>query len=169
MANFRDIAPEAMGGDVFTKIGKDWMLIAAGNAQSHNMMTASWGGLGVLWNKKVSTIYVRPSRYTYEFLEQGDTYALCFFDESHREALTYCGRHSGRDGDKCAATGLTPCFDGDAPYFEEASLVLICRTLYKQDMDPAAFLDETLEGNYNGRDYHRIYIGEIVRVLQKES
>lgn len=167
MATFIEIAPEAMGEDVFTRIGKEWMLISVGDESSYNMMTASWGGMGVLWNKKVSTIYVRPSRYTYEFLESGNTYALCFFEEEYRDALTYCGRHSGRDGDKCAATGLTPCFTQAAPCFEEASLVLICKTLYKQDMEPACFLDPALEGNYNGADYHRMYIGEIVRVLKK--
>lgn len=167
MATFVTITPEEMTEDVFTAIGKEWMLIAVGDEDKHNMMTASWGGFGVLWNKKVSTIYVRPSRYTYDFLENGKTYALCFFDEAHRDKLTYCGRHSGRDGDKCAATGLTPCFDKAAPYFEEASMVVFCNTLYKQDMDPACFLDPAIEGNYNGADYHRMYIGEITEVMKK--
>jgi len=168
MNQFREIAPAAMGGDVFTRIGKQWMLIAAGNEQAHNTMTASWGGLGVLWNKQVSTVYIRPSRYTMEFVERETHYALCFFDESYREALTYCGRHSGRDVDKCAQTGLTPCFDQAAPYYKEASLVLICRKLYAQDMDPSLFLEESIENNYHGSDYHRMYIGEIETVLEKE-
>lgn len=168
MKTFREITPAQMGGDVFTRIGKQWMLVGAGNEDSHNMMTASWGGLGVLWNKPVSTVYIRPSRYTLEFVEREEYYALCFFGESYREALTFCGRHSGRDGDKCAQTGLTPCFEEAAPYFEEAELVLICRKLYAQDMDPALFLDERIEDNYHGTDYHRMYIGEIEKVLVKE-
>lgn len=168
MATFHTIEPSAIDGDVFTRIGKEWMLVGAGNADSHNMMTASWGGLGVLWNKPVSTVYIRPSRHTIAFVEREAYYALCFFDESYREALTYCGRHSGREVDKCAQTGLTPRFDEAAPYFEEAALVLICRKLYAQDMDPSCFLDEGLEANYNGADYHRMYIGEIVKVLEKE-
>ncbi len=168
MTTFREIAPSQMGSDVFTRIGKQWMLVGAGDDTAHNMMTASWGGMGVLWNKPVSTIYIRPSRYTMEFLEKKDYYALCFFDESHRADLTLCGRRSGRDIDKCAETGLTPRFDEAAPYFEEAELVVICKKLYKQDMDPSAFLDDGLEANYNGADYHRIYIGEIVKVLEKE-
>lgn len=168
MASFREIAPAEMGGDVFTRIGKDWMLVAAGNDAGSNMMTASWGGLGVLWNKPVSTIYIRPSRYTFEFLEREEYYALCFFGNEHRDALTYCGRHSGRDGDKCKATGLTPRFDEAAPYYDEAQLVLICRKLYYQDMNAANFLDDGIEANYNGADYHRIYIGEIVKVLQQD-
>ena len=168
MSTFREITPQEIAGDVFTRIGKQWMLIGAGDADGHNMMTASWGGFGVLWNKAVSTIYVRPSRYTLEFLERHDRYALCFFGEEYREALTYCGRHSGRDGDKCAATGLTPCFNAAAPYFEQAELVVICRKLYSQDMTPDCFLDEQLESNYNGADYHRMMIGEIETVLVAE-
>jgi len=167
MATFHEIAPQEMGGDVFTRIGKQWMLVGAGGEGDHNMMTASWGGLGVLWNKPVSTIYIRSSRYTLGFIEREEYYALSFFAEDYREALTLCGRRSGRDIDKCEATGLTPCFDEAAPYFEEAELVLICKKLYVQDMDPAAFLDASLEGNYNGTDYHRIFIGEIVKVLKK--
>ncbi len=168
MSQFRQITSAEIGGDVFTRIGKQWMLVGAGDEKSHNMMTASWGGLGVLWNKSVSTVYIRPSRYTMEFIERESHYALCFFSENYREALTFCGRHSGRDGDKCAATGLTPCFDEAAPYFEEAELVLICRKLYSQDMDPTRFLDERIEDNYHGADYHRVYIGEIEKVLVKE-
>lgn len=167
MATFREITPQEIDKDVFTMIGKEWMLVSAGNADNSNMMTASWGGLGVLWNKPVSTLYIRPSRYTFEFLEREDYYALSFFGDEHREALTYCGRHSGRDGDKCAATGLTPCFDEAAPFYEEARLVLICRKLYYQDMDAQSFLDDAIEANYNGADYHRVYIGEIVKVLEK--
>ncbi len=168
MSQFREIAPQEMGSDVFSRIGKQWMLIGAGDANGHNMMTASWGGFGVLWNKSVSTIYVRPSRYTLEFIEKHDWYALCFFDEEYRDALTFCGRHSGRDADKCAQTGLTPCFDQAAPYFEQAQLVVICRKLYSQDMTPESFLDERLESNYNGADYHRMIIGEIETVLVRE-
>ncbi len=167
MTTFREITPQEMGGDVFSRIGKQWMLVGAGKEGDHNTMTASWGGLGVLWNKPVSTAYVRPSRYTLKFIEREDHYALCFFSEAYREALTYCGRHSGRDADKCRETGLTPRFDEAAPYFDEAELVLICRKLYQQDMSPDCFIDESLESNYNGADYHRMVIGEIVKVLQK--
>ncbi len=167
MANFQTITPEAMGEDVFSRIGKQWMLIGAGNEERMNMMTASWGAMGVLWNKPVATVYIRPSRYTMDFVEQNEYFSLCFFDESHRQTLTLCGRQSGRDIDKIQATGLTPCYECEAPYFEEASLVVICRKLYTQDMDPTAFCDETLEDHYHGADYHRQYIGEIVTVMKQ--
>ncbi len=168
MTTFREITPAEMGGDVFSRIGKQWMLIGAGDAEKMNMMTASWGAMGVLWNKPVTIAYIRPSRYTMGFVEQQEYYSLCFFDETYRDVLTLCGRQSGRDIDKVQATGLTPCYDREAPYFAEASLVVICRKLYQQDMDPAQFLDESIENNYHGADYHRQYIGEIVTVLEKE-
>ncbi len=167
MNKFIDISPEMMAGNPFHRIGKDWMLITAGNQEKANTMTASWGGLGVLWNKPVAFAFVRPTRYTYEFLEQEDTFTLSFFpDESTRQALTLCGRVSGRDTDKIAEAGLTLRTDTEAPYFDEASLVLVCRKIAVQDIDPAGFLDNTIHGHYTD-DYHRVYIGEIIRVLQR--
>jgi flavin reductase (DIM6/NTAB) family NADH-FMN oxidoreductase RutF len=152
----------------FTMINKEWLLVTAGNAKQCNTMTASWGGLGVLWNKPVATIYIRPSRYTLEFLDRESHFSLCVLGETHRKALDYCGSHSGRDGDKVKATGLTPAFTENAPYFEEAKLVLVCRKLYKQEIDPACFLDPKLDAaNYSKKDYHRMFIGEIEKVLKK--
>ena len=160
---FREISVEQLKDNPFTLINKDWMLITAGNQESHNTMTASWGGVGELWGKYVSTIYIRPQRYTLEFLEREGTYSLCFFDPEYRPALNLCGSKSGRDVDKDKETGLTPCFDQAAPYYQEARLVLICRKLYKQDLDREIF-----ERCYPSRDLHRMFIGEIVTVLEKE-
>ena len=112
---FQEISVEQLKDNPFTLINKDWMLITAGNQESHNTMTASWGGVGELWGKYVSTIYIRPQRYTLEFLEREDTYSLCFFDPEYRPALNLCGSKSGRDVDKDKETGLTPCFDQAAP------------------------------------------------------
>jgi flavin reductase (DIM6/NTAB) family NADH-FMN oxidoreductase RutF len=165
---WKEISPEKMEFNPFTLINNDWMLISAGNSEKHNAMTASWGGVGELWGKYVSTIYVRPQRYTLEFIEKEDYYALCFFDETYRSALKYYGSHSGRDGSKEQATGLTPLFDQAAPYYAEARLVLICRKLYRQDMKAECFLDPAdLEKWYPSMDLHRVFIGEIVKVLEK--
>ncbi|MBQ9413780.1 MAG: flavin reductase family protein [Clostridia bacterium] len=168
MAHFQTIRPEELGGDVFTRIGKQWMLVSAGDDQASNMMTASWGGLGVLWNKPVSTIYIRPSRYTLEFLEKEDYYALSFLPEEHRDAHKICGSRSGRDLDKAAAAGLHVCHDQKAPYYEEAELVLICRKLYVQDMTLDGFVDRDLiDKNYGSGDLHRVFVGEIETVLKR--
>ena len=165
---FREISVEELKDNPFTLINKDWMLITAGNQDKHNTMTASWGGVGELWGKYVSTIYIRPQRYTLEFVEREDFYSLCFFGPEYRQALSLCGSKSGRDVDKDAATGLTPCFDQAAPYYEQARLVFLCRKLYKQDMTEEAFLDKSLLDKWYDNDLHRMFIGEIVKVLVKD-
>ena len=166
MNTFTEITPADISGNPFRLIGKDWMLITAGNKDKANTMTASWGGLGVLWNKPVAFAFVRPTRYTYEFLEREDTFTLSFFpNESTRQALTLCGRVSGRDTDKIADAGLTLRTDAEAPFFDEASLVLVCRKVAVQDIDPNGFLDDSIHGHY-ADDYHRVYIGEIIRALR---
>lgn len=152
----------------FTKIDKEWMLITAGDEIKCNTMTASWGGLGELWNKCVSFIFLRPQRYTLEFVEKEDYYSLCFFGESSRKALSYCGSHSGRDGDKIKEAGLTPVYGEAAPYFEEAELVFICRKLHGQSIDPACFIDPSIDRDcYPLKDYHKMFIGDIVKVLER--
>jgi flavin reductase (DIM6/NTAB) family NADH-FMN oxidoreductase RutF len=168
MSELKEIPVSELMFNPFTMIGKEWLLVSAGSAEQCNTMTASWGGLGILWNKPVSTIYIRPTRYTLEFLDREPYYSLCVLGEGHRAALNYCGSHSGRDGDKIKTAGLTPVFAEKAPYFAEAKLVFLCRKLYKQNMDPACFLDSSIDGvNYPKKDYHRIFIGEIEKVLKK--
>lgn len=166
---FHEIAAKDIKDNPFTLIGKEWMLVTAGDEKKHNTMTASWGGVGVLWNKPVSTIYIRPQRYTLGFIEESAFYSLCFFDETWRDALNFCGTNSGREYDKDRETGLTPCFEEAAPYYKQARLVLICRKLYRQDMAESAFLDrDLLQKNYPQNDLHRIFVGEIVKVLERE-
>lgn len=166
MHQFQKIDPSSIKDNPFDLIGKEWMLLTAGSGEDLNTMTASWGGLGVLWGQPVSTVYVRPTRHTYGYMEQEEYYSLCFFGDGHREALQLCGSRSGREVDKVAATGLTPRTDAEAPYFDEARLVLICKKRYAQDISPACFCDPTIEKHYDN-DYHRMYIGEIITVLQR--
>lgn len=160
MQNFVKIAPEELG-NVFSLVGKDWMLITAGDEQGINTMTASWGGIGVLWNKPVAFCFIRPQRHTLSFVEANERLSLSFFGEEWRDALRYCGTKSGRDTDKFAATGLTPCFESDVPYIAEARLVLLCRKLYVDDLKESAFLDRSLLANYKDGDFHRTFIVEI--------
>lgn len=167
--SFKEITVKDVKFNPFTTIANNWMLITAGNSASHNTMTASWGGIGELWNKPVSTIYIRPQRYTLQFVEESEYYSLCFFDEEYRDALTFCGTKSGRDFDKDKEIHFTPVFDREAPYYEQAKLVFICKKLYKQDMAASCFVDkQTLTKNYPNMDLHRIFIGEIVTILEKK-
>ncbi len=162
------IDPKTLDQNVFSAIGDAWMLITAGDKSKCNTMTASWGGMGVLWGKNVVTVYVRPQRYTYEFMEKGDYFTVAFFGEEHRDALKLCGTKSGREVDKAQACGFTTAYGaGDAPYFQEAKLVFVCKKLYFDDIEPAHFLNGDIDGrNYPNKDYHRMYIGEIVEVLE---
>jgi len=126
-------------------------------------MTASWGGMGILWNKPVVFCFVRPQRYTYKFMESNDLFTMSFFEEQYREALNLCGKVSGRQVDKMKATGLKAV---DSPngsvFYEQAKLMLECKKLYYSDIDPTHFLHEKISANYPKKDYHRMYIGEIV-------
>ncbi len=169
--NFITIAPTAIRDNPFQLIGRDWMLVTAGTTASFNTMTASWGGLGHLWNRDVGICFVRPQRHTFGFMEAASHYTLSFYVETHRAALDYCGSHSGRDGDKAAAAGLTPVSDETgAIYFAEARLVLVCRKLYGGDIVRSAFTDPTVPAEvYPRGDFHRMYVGEIVRCLVREE
>lgn len=157
--------------NVFDLVGKQWMLITAGTKDSFNTMTASWGGLGILWNKNVATIYVRPSRYTHDFIENNGTLTLSFFPEECRKALQICGSRSGRDCDKVAEAGLTPVeLEGGDMTFAEARLVLQCRKLFKTEMSEDNFIDKETFGKWYGADEgapHTIYILEIEKVFSK--
>ena len=153
------------GFNPFSIIGDEWMLIGAGTAEDWNAMTASWGGLGVLWNHTVATCYVRPTRHTFSYMERSERFTLSFLGAGHRKALNYFGSHSGRDGDKAVKGGLSPiCFEDGTVSFAEARFVFSCRKLYAQDLNPSSFIDPSLEQNYPEKDYHRMYVGEIERV-----
>ncbi|MDT3427535.1 flavin reductase (DIM6/NTAB) family NADH-FMN oxidoreductase RutF [Paenibacillus forsythiae] len=166
---FKLLDPQELTDNVFKLVGEDWMLITAGGAEHYNTMTASWGGLGILWHKKIAFCVVRPTRYTYEFMEASDTFSLSFFTEDYRSALEICGSASGRDMDKAEAADITPVEDTPGiVYFQEARLVLECRKLYYQDLDPAKFLDEDIHKMYPDKNYHRLYVGEITQVRIKE-
>ena len=173
MNRFTHIAPEAITDNLFSAIGKDWMLITAADPDTGavNTMTASWGCAGILWNKPVAICFIRPQRYTYGIVEDSDTLTLSFFPAGeYREALRYCGTKSGRDGDKFAATGLTVEKTAEGiPFPAEANLVLVCRKLYADNLKENAFIDPDMLKHYPSKDYHRFYICEITEVLVKEA
>ena len=155
--------------DAYEAFGKQWALLTAGTKDDHNAMTISWGGLGSLWNRSVATVYVRPSRYTYEFMERYEYFTISFYGPEYRDALVLMGKESGRDIDKDQASGLTPVAVGEGISYTEADVTLICKKLYAQDMDPNMIPEEILTRFYgDGETVHRMYIGQVVDVLPKE-
>jgi len=155
--------------NVFSLIGDEWMLITAGTAACCNTMTASWGGLGILWGEPAATVYIRPQRYTKEFVDREHYFTLSFFDPEYKKELAVCGAKSGRELDKVKECGFTvACGEGGAPYFEQARLVLVCQKVYAQDMDANAMPEVVKEKWYPNRDYHTMYLGRIVEAYTKE-
>ncbi len=168
MKEYREIQPEQLDKTSFQMIGKEWMLITAGTGEKVNTMTASWGGLGVMWGKNVAFVVIRPQRYTKEFVDASEAFSLTFFDEEYREKLAYLGKVSGRDEDKIQKTELTVAYEENVPYFTEANTVLICRKLYQQEYRPECFLDTDIpEKWYRDGDYHTMYVAEIEKVLKR--
>lgn len=152
----------------FKLISKDWALITTRCGDKVDTMTASWGGVGTLWNKDVAFIFIRPQRLTYEYLENSDTFSLNFMTEAYRKQLNLCGTKSGREIDKIAACGFTVGTAENTPYLEQSRLVLVCKKLYFSDLDPNHFIDPAIDKNYAAKDYHRMYVGEILKVLSTD-
>lgn len=165
---FKEVKASSLSLNPFDAVGRQWMLITAGDGEKTNTMTASWGNLGIMWNKDIATCYIRPQRYTLEFIEKQEYYALCFMSEEHRDTLRYCGRVSGRDENKIKKCALTVLSDMEAPYFEEADTVFICKKIYTDVIRPEGFIAPYIAANYADGDYHRVIMGEIVRCLVKE-
>lgn len=166
MAEFIETRPEAFEKSPFRLIGTDWMLIAATKDGRTNAMTASWGGLGRMWNKDVAFVFIRPQRFTKTLVDGAETFSLTFFGADYKKMLTYMGSASGRDEDKIAHSGLTLLHDGDTPYFEEAQAAVLCKKLYAQAMRPDCFLDDTFNAEfYPGSDHHTLYIAEVTKLL----
>ena len=147
---------------------KQWFLLTSGDYKSnhYNTMTVAWGYFGIMWNKPVATVFVRPTRFTFEFLNRYDTFTLCSFNKSYKDDLSLLGTLSGRDEDKIAKTGLNimPSQKITAPAFKEAELTFECKKIYYNDLKPENFLDKSIEKEYPQKDYHRMYFGKIVEI-----
>lgn len=154
--------------DIFKLFDENWALLTAGTPEDFNTMTVSWGSLGTIWCEHdhgncYATMYVKPSRYTFNYMEKSDYYTVSFFPKSARRDLAYLGSHSGRDEDKLAATSLTPV---EKPHgtmgFKEATLTLVCHKLYSDAFKREGIPADIVEKYYNGEPVHHFYIGEIV-------
>lgn len=169
MNGFRKIEPMALTSNVFEMLDRDWMLITAGDMLKHNTMTASWGMFGFLWRKPVVNIFIRPQRYTYNFVDESNHFSLSFFGTKYREALNICGTKSGRDIDKIKEANLTPIQTPNGTVsFLEARLIFDCVKLYSDDIVPNCFNDNQVPLSiYPQNDFHRFFIGEIVGCYER--
>ncbi|MDC7219193.1 MAG: flavin reductase [Spirochaetales bacterium] len=166
--SFRTIKADEIEGNVVKQIRDQWMLIGAGTEGKANSMIGSWGFMGEMWRKDVAVCVVRPNRYTYEFMESNETYALSFLGDEYSEVKKIFGSKSGRDINKVEGGPLTPAYKHGALYYEEAELVIFCRKLYVHDYKEEEFLDKALiDDCYGNGNFHRVYYGEILEVLAK--
>ncbi len=168
LEGYRKISPEEIEGNFIKMVGKEWMLITAGNSGKFNMMTASWGGIGVLYNRPVAICFINPARYTYSIMEKGDTYTLTFYPDNCRKALEYCGTKSGRDEDKVKGSGLTPVqTENGAMAFSQATMIIECRKLVSQSISLDAINNAQEREKRAMQPMHKMYIGEILNVWVK--
>ena len=166
---FKEIKTREIQDNPFQLIGGDWLLVTSEREGKVNTMTASWGGLGVMWGKDVAYVVLRPQRYTKELLDATGLLSLSVLPEGNKDLYGYLGKASGRQEDKIAKAGLTVAHDGAVPYFEEARLIVLCKPLFAQKYDPACFLEPSLDEKwYPDKDYHTLYVCEIQKVLVKE-
>ena len=174
----KEISYKELNLNPMTLFGEDWLALAAGNETSgYNAMCIAWGHMGTLWERNshanrlpTVTCFVRPQRYTKEFMDKEELFSLSHFPNSLKKSLGYIGSHSGRDGDKIKEAGLTPVFNNGTTYFAEANLVFICRKLYQAPLIDSGFTDkELIDFNYPEKDFHEMYIGEIIKVLAKQE
>ena len=151
--------------DAFSQFDKKWALLCAGSMEHYNAMTISWGGVGTLWSKPVATVYVKPIRYTYQFMEESEYFTISFYPEEYRGALSLMGSRSGRDCDKAAKAGLTPKEVSGTVTFEEAEITLLCKKIYFQDLSTENMPQDVIRNYYETEEPHRMYIGEVVGIL----
>jgi len=155
--------------DVIDLIGQQWMLVTSGTKDSYNTMTASWGGIGYLWNKPVAFVFIRPERFTHDFIESQGLMTLSFYPEQYRNALQLCGTKSGRDIDKARETGLTPVeLEEGVMTFSQARLTIVGRKIFKAPMKEAEFLDKKILDTWYGvhGGLHDVYVIEIEKVYE---
>ena len=164
---FKEINPKEIDTNLIKAIADEWMLISAGDENGYNMMTASWGFAGEMWGNDSVIAMIRPQRYTMEFVNKSDYFTLSFYGDN-KDIHKVCGSKSGRDVNKTELTGLTPVFNDNTVYFEEARLVLVCKKQYVQRLEEDCFIDKEPLKWYADKDYHNMIIGKIEKVLVKE-
>ena len=168
LAGYKSIEADKIPGNIIKMLKEDWMLITAGNDQQFNMMTAGWGGLGMMFGKPVAFCFIAPTRFTYQLMEKNNTYTLSFYTETYRDALKICGSKSGSDTDKVKATGLTPITTPNgSKAFAEAWMIIECRKAVAQSITPEAITDPKLKEEWSSKQLYKMFIGEIINVWVK--
>ncbi len=164
----KEIEAKDLQASFIKMISEDWALLTSGNIDCFNTMTVSWGGIGELWGKDVCFVFVRPQRYTYQFMEKHDDFSLSFFGGEYKKELGICGSQSGKDIDKIEKTGFSPIPLDGAVGFRQAKVTVVMKKIAFQNIDPKGFLDDNIMDTYKAGDFHRVYVGEIKKIFIEE-
>lgn len=150
--------------DVFRKFSTQWGIVTAGSIDDYNCMTLGWGMMGNIWGHPGAalTIYVQPSRYTFQFMQKNDYFTVCFLPEEYRKAGEILGTLSGRDCDKVAAAGLTPLAMEHGVGFAQSELTFVCKKICAQQFDIDCVPEHMRNGMYSRLEPHYMYIGYVV-------
>ena len=146
---------------------KEGCLVTAGDINHYNTMTIGWGMIGTIWRKNTFIVYVKPCRYTYEFMENNEYFTISFYKERYKNEMVYLGTKSGRDEDKVKNAKFHPIELEDSVTFKEAYLTLVCKKYYYQDIDYSIVPEDARDRYYSDNCMHRAYYGEIVKVIKK--
>lgn len=165
--SFKEISINDLKVNPVTMFSEGWALLTAGSKENFNAMTVSWGAIGEIWSKPSMFVFVRPQRYTHEFCERSDFFTVSCFEGKCRKELSFFGSKSGREHDKFSETSLCVETDGDHVYCGDAEYVFLCKKTAKTGLQPENFFDDAINGCYSAKDYHDIYVGEIVKILVK--
>jgi flavin reductase (DIM6/NTAB) family NADH-FMN oxidoreductase RutF len=167
--SFTEIKLTELDLNPFTKI-EEWALLTVGSRQDFNMLTVTGLMMGQFWLRKTLQVYIHPTRYSYPIMNESQYFTVSFLPEPKCKALEIAGRLHGNKCDKVKETGLTPCFDQNGVYFKEADIVFVCRKIFHTDVDERLFDDKDIfRKYYHDTIYHRIFIGEIEKVLKSSG
>lgn len=152
-------------------LAKGGLLLASTKKSGEsNVMTIGWGTVGTIWGKQVFIVMVRPSRYTYEFIEESDEFTVNVPTEAMRKWVAYCGTNSGRDVDKFAEgkMSISPGQKVKSITIDASPLVYECKVIHKNQVIPANLDPDIDARSYPRGDYHTIYFGEILGVYSAD-
>ena len=150
---------------------KDPAIATGGTKEDFNSITIGWGSFGVLYQKPIMIVYVKPERYTWKFLEKGEYFTVSFLKRKHRKKLGFIGSKSGRDlknKEKEAGLHIINKGPGLGIIFKESYETYVCKLIYKHSIDYNGlhqdikkFYDSHVSG-YQGKTPHSMYIGEVI-------
>lgn len=153
--------------ETLDKLDGDGILLVAGDPP--NPMTIGWGTLGYIWHKQIITVMVRPTRYTFNLMENIKDFSVCVLPDAFGKELSLCGNRSGLDTDKLALCNFHPerCLKADAFFLSESEIHFECRMVHKHPLDPATLDPAIIKRYYPKRDFHTVYYGEILGIYGK--